>query len=876
MLELPTFRLQSLSNCPVRWRLQIVYSSTFPETVTWTLPAATFASLARLPLALTPTRTTARIIPSLHASPAMPPDRARAPVAAPVLSPTLTEMAALPAYLHRVARPLADEHGAVRVDPPDGWTQPALRLAGASRFFVRVQRLPAMPAPDPGGGDRRFGSKLVFPDSKAPVSLDAYQRRATRFHAYMMDSLFDGQRAAIRRAKNTQRSNEPHRVPASDPAPIVERAELSDHSAETVSGTGRADASGTSGQSHGEDDHDGDNDDNDFVEAEGPAKHVLLAAAREQIGEGNMNVDGVCNRADDVNDELADSVVHVTTEEYEDAFWRALSCGVDGQPIDVPYGVDVEAEGAYDTQGMSYVEWNAAPESERFAISSSRQRTFTESSGTKATGGPTWHVGNINAAGVLRHLPRMPGINHSMFYIGQLFTRFCWHLEDANLNSISFLHEGSAEKIWYIIPPTSSNVFEAYASQEVFAPQMQSNGESGHSLLMSKTILFDPRDVARRGIPVSRIVHKPGSFVYTAPGAYHGGFNCGFNISEAVNFGAPNWLAQGRLASFFAQAVPRSICIPYEYLVFREAVSFVNSLGSDPVAQSLSLTGAEGGEHAMNTHLHNYEQRAVDAKFLAVELRRIIQDGERAIEEFVVATSCLIVEGVPQFDTGACVSEEVEENSHCRDIGLAFGAGAGMHCSICLTASHFYVAVCGSCSDGGEQARCPQHLSVGGLLCCRPGHRPMIIRRHEPVLLLDLLAECERVAGIVVPPNEIIQRYTGYVRHWSTSASLPPCAVPSSGLRLRLSLPESFHEDRAKAAAASTPKRPRRTSSPTRRTPLVSCAFSEEDDDGDDDFIISQEVLDRMKGRKRRRKSYMVSGERGLKKKRKKQPLVET
>lgn len=55
-----------------------------------------------------------------------------------------------------------------------------------------------------------------------------------------------------------------------------------------------------------------------------------------------------------------------------------------------------------------------------------------------------------------------------------------------------------------------------------------------------------------------RVEHKPGSFVITFPNAYHGGFNCGWNFAEAVNFAPPDWLPHGTDATLMYRMQARS------------------------------------------------------------------------------------------------------------------------------------------------------------------------------------------------------------------------------------------------------------------------------------------------------------------------------
>lgn len=59
-----------------------------------------------------------------------------------------------------------------------------------------------------------------------------------------------------------------------------------------------------------------------------------------------------------------------------------------------------------------------------------------------------------------------------------------------------------------------------------------------------KTILINPYYIKKIDptIRIVKIKQEVGDFVITLPGAYHCGFNWGFNIAEAVNFATSRWL----------------------------------------------------------------------------------------------------------------------------------------------------------------------------------------------------------------------------------------------------------------------------------------------------------------------------------------------
>ena len=68
------------------------------------------------------------------------------------------------------------------------------------------------------------------------------------------------------------------------------------------------------------------------------------------------------------------------------------------------------------------------------------------------------------------------------------------------------------------------------------------------AFLRHKDIIISPTLLRQSGIPFTTAVQRAGEFVIVLAGAYHSGFNHGFNLAEAVNFATPSWVPIGRAA----------------------------------------------------------------------------------------------------------------------------------------------------------------------------------------------------------------------------------------------------------------------------------------------------------------------------------------
>lgn len=132
-------------------------------------------------------------------------------------------------------------------------------------------------------------------------------------------------------------------------------------------------------------------------------------------------------------------------------------------------------------------------------------------------------------------IEQLGGIQKPFVYIGDAFTVFAYHVEDYYLLAINYLHSG-ANKFWYIIPNSEREKFEELANE------LGSSISSCNNIVRHKAMMIPPSVLKKHNIKFSRVVQHEREYIITFPGVLHAGFNCGFNIAEAINIGSDRWL----------------------------------------------------------------------------------------------------------------------------------------------------------------------------------------------------------------------------------------------------------------------------------------------------------------------------------------------
>ncbi|DBA78911.1 TPA: hypothetical protein ACH3X1_008792 [Trebouxia sp. C0004] len=139
---------------------------------------------------------------------------------------------------------------------------------------------------------------------------------------------------------------------------------------------------------------------------------------------------------------------------------------------------------------------------------------------------------------------RLKGVNTPYLYYGRWKATFAWHTEDMDLHSVNYLHYG-APKVWYCIPPSDRQKMDAFVAKKLYAQHGRCREFMRH-----KTVLIKPDTLEAAGITVQKVVQHPGDFIINFPGAYHSGFNVGFNCAESTNFATTSWIQHGAIAQF--------------------------------------------------------------------------------------------------------------------------------------------------------------------------------------------------------------------------------------------------------------------------------------------------------------------------------------
>ncbi|CAH0482165.1 unnamed protein product [Peronospora belbahrii] len=265
----------------------------------------------------------------------------------------------------------------------------------------------------------------------------------------------------------------------------------------------------------------------------------------------------------------------ISVRDVEKEYWKLLSIPVHEQRVEVQYGSDVDtgSNGSGFPRSDLYMK-NLRTVSKRWKNLTTKTKSeyvrqlseffshgLRENMSTRAGGEnpefdsvesleellqryaqDDWNLNNMPKlpGSVLQHLDEdIKGVMVPWLYAGMCFSTFCWHVEDHNFYSTSYLHCG-APKTWYGIPCASAEHFER--TMKELTPELFGSQPDLHMQLVT---MFSPKTLREHGVPVYRATHRPNEFIVTFPSAYHAGFNNGFNCAEAVNFATVDWLPWG-------------------------------------------------------------------------------------------------------------------------------------------------------------------------------------------------------------------------------------------------------------------------------------------------------------------------------------------
>jgi hypothetical protein len=133
----------------------------------------------------------------------------------------------------------------------------------------------------------------------------------------------------------------------------------------------------------------------------------------------------------------------------------------------------------------------------------------------------------------LHQLQRIiPGINYPCLHVGGTDgpSPFMLRMEHSRLYSLEYLHAG-APKFWVVVPPSEQQQLER---------RLLEHNEGRHppcSQFVRHMSVWVPVEALEHwGIRYVGVEQRCGELVVVAPGAYHQGWNSGWNVAEAVAY----------------------------------------------------------------------------------------------------------------------------------------------------------------------------------------------------------------------------------------------------------------------------------------------------------------------------------------------------
>jgi histone demethylase JARID1 len=479
----------------------------------------------------------------------------------------------------------------------------------------------------------------------------------------------------------------------------------------------------------------------------------------------------------------------VSDRALESEYWRLLGVPVHEQRLEVQYGSDVDtgANGSgfprldlllknVRTVNKRWKNLTAKAKSEYVRqLSEFFSHGLREGLSAKAGGASTspdaapsleslveryaqddWNLNNMPKlpGSVLQHLDEdIKGIMVPWLYAGMCFSTFCWHVEDHNFYSTSYLHCG-APKTWYGVPSASAEHFER--TMKELTPELFGSQPDLHMQLVT---MFSPKTLREHGVPVYRATHRPNEFVVTFPSAYHAGFNNGFNCAEAVNFATVDWLPWGAKSLRKYREFHKLPVFCHEALVCTLAETLVDGSSFDLEQTRASLLPAV--EQLLRDY-REFERRVQDAdSAMHVEKREPMAEFEKhqhrggsvgaadpeasstSSRRSMVARACNKARNAeamkPARGSRAGKMKMEAAAPSTRPTRMVLWAGRsgkseGLRCVTCKQYCYLQAVVCTKCrpppaSGGGSTVGCLEHYPT---MCkCRNPANLVYLYRHE-------------------------------------------------------------------------------------------------------------------------------------------------